>query len=155
MTKVPHLFVPCLTGCVLVASVGFGCPDVSDALARPVADGPLSATAGTPALPPSRVQIGMASWYGGRWQGRPTASGARYDRHQPTAAHRTAPLGSQAVVTNLANGHVVRVRITDRGPHTRHRILDLSYEAARRLAMVRTGAARVKVEFLAASAPLA
>jgi rare lipoprotein A len=59
------------------------------------------------------------------------------------------------VVTNLANGHVVQVRITDRGPHTRHRILDLSYEAARRLAMVRTGATRVKVEFLAGSVPLA
>jgi rare lipoprotein A len=155
MKSVTHLFMPSLTGCALVASLVFGCPDVSDALARPVADGPRLATAGTQPLPPSRVQIGMASWYGRRWQGRPTASGERYDRHQPTAAHRTAPLGSQAVVTNLANGHVVRVRITDRGPHTRHRILDLSYEAARRLAMVRTGAARVKVEFLAASAPLA
>ncbi|SRR5713101_2377236 len=92
MTSVPHLFVPSLTGCVLVASVVFGCPAVSDALARPVADGPLSATAGTQPLPPSRVQIGLASWYGRRWQGRPTASGERYDWHQPTAAHRTAPL---------------------------------------------------------------
>jgi rare lipoprotein A len=101
------------------------------------------------------VQIGLASWYGRRWQGQLTASGARYDRSQLTAAHRTVPLGTQAVVTNLANGHVVRVRITDRGPHTRHRLLDLSYKAARRLAMVRTGAARVKVEFLAVSAPLA
>jgi rare lipoprotein A len=101
------------------------------------------------------VQIGLASWYGRRWQGRPTASGERYDRHQLTAAHRTAPLGTQAVVTNLANGYMVRVRINDRGPHTRHRILDLSYEAARRLDMVRTGAVRVKVEFLAASLPLA
>src|SRR5712691_7009472 len=52
MTSVPHLFVPSLTGCVLVASVVFGCPAVSDALARPVADGPLSATAGTQPLPP-------------------------------------------------------------------------------------------------------
>ena len=60
-----------------------------------------------------------------------------------------------AVVTNLANGYTVRVRINDRGPHKRHRILDLSYEAARRLDMVRTGAARVKVEFLAASLPFA
>jgi rare lipoprotein A len=96
----------------------------------------------------------MASWYGRQWQGRLTASGARYNRHQPTAAHRTAPLGTQAVVTNLANGRVVRVRITDRGPHTRQRILDLSYEAARRLDIIRTGAARVKVEFLVASQPL-
>jgi rare lipoprotein A len=154
MTSVLRLFVPSLTGCVLVASLVCGWPAVSGALARPGADGPLRATAGTHPLPPSRVQIGLASWYGRRWQGRPTASGARYDRSQLTAAHRTAPLGTQAVVTNLANGYVVRVRITDRGPHTRQRILDLSYEAARRLAMIRTGAARVKVEFLTAS-PLA
>jgi rare lipoprotein A len=58
------------------------------------------------------------------------------------------PLGTQAVVTNLANGRTVRVRINDRGPHTRHRLLDLSYEAARQLAMVRAGIAMVQVEFL-------
>jgi len=155
MTRVSRLFVPSLTGCVLVASLVFSCPDVSGALVRPGADGLHSALAGPPPLSRSRVQIGLASWYGRGWQGRPTASGKRYDQHQLTAAHRTAPLGSQAIVTNMANGHVVRVRITDRGPHTRHRILDLSYEAARRLAMVRTGAARVQVEFLAAAPPFA
>ena len=149
------LFMPSLIGCVLVASLVFCCPDVYGALAGPAADGSPPATSGPKPLPPSRVQIGMASWYGRRWQGRPTASGEHYDRHQPTAAHRTAPLGTQAVVTNLANGHTVRIRINDRGPHTRHRILDLSYEAARRLDMVRTGAARVKIEFLAASPPFA
>jgi rare lipoprotein A len=97
----------------------------------------------------------MASWYGRRWQGRRTASGAHYDRYHLTAAHRTAPFGTQAVVTNLANGHVVRVRITDRGPHTRQRILDLSYEAARQLDMLHTGATRVQVEWLAAAPPRA
>jgi peptidoglycan lytic transglycosylase len=148
------LFVPSLAGYVLVVSLVFGCPGVSSAQAGSGADGSPRLTVG-PSLPPSRVQIGTASWYGRRWQGRPTASGARYDRSQLTAAHRTAPLGTQAVVTNLANGYMVRVRITDRGPHTRRRILDLSYEAARRLAMVRTGAARVKIEFLTASSPLA
>jgi peptidoglycan lytic transglycosylase len=153
MKRALPLFVPSLTGCVLGASLVFGCPDVDGAQAGRAADGSPRATAGTQPLSPARVQIGLASWYGRRWQGRPTASGERYDRHQPTAAHRTAPLGTQAVVTNLANGHTVRVRINDRGPHTRHRILDLSYEAARQLDMVRTGAARVKVEFLAASPP--
>jgi rare lipoprotein A len=155
MKRALPLFVPSLTGCVLVASLAFCCPDVDGAQAGRAADGSPRATAGTKPLSPARVQIGLASWYGRRWQGRPTASGERYDRHQPTAAHRTAPLGTQAVVTNLANGHTVRVRINDRGPHTRHRILDLSYEAARQLDMVRTGAARVKVEFLAASPPFA
>jgi peptidoglycan lytic transglycosylase len=154
MKSAPPLFGPSLTGWVLVASLVFGCQGVSRTLAGAGADG-LLRIAMRPSLPPSRVQIGMASWYGRRWQGRPTASGARYDRSQLTAAHRTAPLGTQAIVTNLANGYTVRVRITDRGPHTRRRILDLSYEAARRLAMVRTGAARVKIEFLTASSPLA
>jgi rare lipoprotein A len=155
MKRALPLFVLSLTGCVLGASLVFGCPDVDGAQAGRAADGSPRATAGTKPLSPARVQIGLASWYGRRWQGRPTASGERYDRHQPTAAHRTAPLGTQAVVTNLANGYTVRVRINDRGPHTRHRILDLSYEAARQLDMIRTGAARVKVEFLAASPPFA
>ena len=155
MKRALPLFVLSLTGCVLVASLVLCSPDVSGAQAGPLADGPPPATLGTKPRAPAQVQIGLASWYGRRWQGRPTASGERYDRHQPTAAHRTVPLGTQAVVTNLANGHTVRVRINDRGPHKRHRILDLSYEAARRLDMVRTGAARVKVEFLAASPPFA
>lgn len=155
MKRAGPLFVPSLIGCVLVASLVLVCPEVSGAQAGSGANGPSLTTSGTKPRPSSRVQIGMASWYGRRWQGRPTASGERYNRYQPTAAHRTAPLGTQAVVTNLANGHTVRVRITDRGPHTRRRILDLSYEAARRLDMVRTGAARVKVEFLVASPPFA
>ena len=154
MERVWPLYAPSLTGCMLVASLFFGCPDTFGARIRPVADRPPPATVGIKSLPPWRMQIGMASWYGRQWQGRLTASGERYDQRQPTAAHRTAPLGTQAVVTNLANGRKVRVRITDRGPHTRQRILDLSYEAARRLDIVRTGAARVKVEFLVASQPL-
>ena len=153
-----HVFphgVLSLAGCLLVASLVCGGPPVASALARPGADGRPLALAGTRPLPSSRVHRGMASWYGKRWQGRRTASGARYDRHQLTAAHRTAPFGTEAVVTNLANGHVVRVRITDRGPHTRQRILDLSYEAARQLAMLQTGATRVQVEWLTAAPPRA
>jgi rare lipoprotein A len=100
------------------------------------------------------VQVGIASWYGKEFQGRPTASGEIYDMYQPTAAHRTAPLGTQAVVTNMENGQAVRVRINDRGPHKRNRILDLSYGAARQLDMVRAGSVRVKVEFQAEPLPL-
>jgi len=69
--------------------------------------------------------------------------------YQPTAAHLTAPLGTQALVTNLENGQSVRVRINDRGPYKRHRILDLSYEAARQLDLVRPGSGRVQIDFLA------
>ena len=155
MTRLCPHGVLALTGCLLVASLVCGGPPVASALARPGADGRPLALAGTRPLPSSRVHRGMASWYGKRWQGRRTASGARYDRHQLTAAHRTAPFGTQALVTNLANGRMVRVRITDRGPHTRQRILDLSYEAARQLAMLQTGTTRVQVEWLTAAPPRA
>jgi rare lipoprotein A len=69
--------------------------------------------------------------------------------YQPTAAHPTAPLGTYALVTNLDNGQSVRVRINDRGPYKRPRILDLSYEAARQIDLVRPGSGRVQIEFLA------
>ena len=120
----------------------------------PSAGAPQPDTSGTEPPPPSRVQIGVASWYGKAFHGRSTASGEIYDMYQSTAAHRTAPLGTYALVTNLDNGQSVRVRINDRGPHKRNRILDLSYEAARQIEMVRTGSARVKVEFLAEPVPL-
>jgi len=69
--------------------------------------------------------------------------------YQPTAAHLTAPLGTYALVTNLENGQSVRVRINDRGPYKRPRIIDLSYEAARQIDMVHPGLGRVQIEFLA------
>jgi len=69
--------------------------------------------------------------------------------YQPTAAHLTAPLGTYALVTNLENGQSIRVRINDRGPYKYRRILDLSYEAARQLDLVRSGTGRVQVDFLA------
>jgi rare lipoprotein A len=94
------------------------------------------------------VQIGVASWYGKEFHGRPTASGEIYDMYQPTAAHLTAPLGTYALVTNLENGQSVRVRINDRGPYVRPRILDLSYEAARQIDLVRAGTGRVQIDFL-------
>jgi rare lipoprotein A len=98
------------------------------------------------------VQVGVASWYGKPFHGRTTASGEIYDMYQPTAAHLTAPLGTYALVTNLENGQSVRVRINDRGPYKRPRILDLSYEAARQIDMVRPGLGRVQIEFLAEAA---
>jgi rare lipoprotein A len=108
----------------------------------------------TPPVPGLRIQYGLASWYGHERHGQRTASGELYDSTQLTAAHRKAPLGIYALVTNLDNGRTVRVRINDRGPATRERMLDLSYAAARQLGMVRVGVARVKVEFLIPSASL-
>lgn len=88
---------------------------------------------------------GSASWYGRDLQGSPTASGEPFDMNELTAAHRTLPLGSYARVRNLDNGRSVVVRINDRGPHARRRMIDLSYAAAREIRMVGSGTARVEV----------
>jgi rare lipoprotein A len=78
-------------------------------------------------------QIGNASWYGKSFHGRATASGEDFDMFEMTAAHRQLPLGSLIKVTNLHNGKWIIVRVNDRGPYVKNRILDLSYGAARML----------------------
>jgi rare lipoprotein A len=88
---------------------------------------------------------GMASWYGTKFDGRRTANGERYDMHQLTAAHPTLPFGTLVQVTNVENGRQVVVRINDRGPFGRRRIIDLSYAAARELRMVGPGTAQVEL----------
>lgn len=149
MKRVTRLFVPSLTGCLLVASLLSSCIGVHRPMSAPSAGGPQPDALGAEPLPTTRVQVGVASWYGKEFHGRPTASGEIYDMYQHTAAHLTAPLGTYALVTNLENGQSVRVRINDRGPYRRPRILDLSYEAARQIDLVRSGAGRVQIEFLA------
>ncbi len=91
---------------------------------------------------------GKASWYGTRHHGKRTASGERFDKNALTAAHRTLPFGSRVRVTNLRNRRSVVVRINDRGPHGRGRLIDLSHRAARELGMLDTGVAPVRVEGL-------
>jgi rare lipoprotein A len=103
-------------------------------------------------LPPA--QTGLASIYSDQLQGKRTASGERYDRGALTAAHRTLPLGAEVRVTNLHNGKSLRVRVNDRGPHVRARIIDLSSRAAAALGM-RSGVARVKLEVLSQPSPTA
>ncbi len=105
---------------------------------------PLAAAAGT-ALK-QQVQTGMASLYSNKLTGRKTACGQRYDPSRFTAAHRTLPMGTVVEVTNLSNGRIVLVRINDRGPFVKGRIIDLSYESAARLHMIRRGVVRVRVE---------
>ena len=97
---------------------------------------------------PSDVQLGMASWYGGRHHGGPTASGERFDKHAMTAAHRTYPMNTRVRVTNRRNGRSVIVRINDRGPFSRGRIIDVSEAAAEQLGMTEAGVVPVKVERL-------
>lgn len=95
-------------------------------------------------------QTGVASWYGPGFDGRRTASGERFDRHALTAAHRTLPHGTRVIVTNLENGRSVTVRINDRGPFARGRIIDLSYGAARAIGMIPTGTAKVRLTVVGA-----
>jgi rare lipoprotein A len=98
------------------------------------------------------TEIGIASWYGVPYDGRAAASGEIYDMGKLTAAHRVLPFQTWVEITNLSNGKQVDVRITDRGPYVRGRIIDLSMAAARQIDMVRTGTARVRVKVIAAPA---
>jgi rare lipoprotein A len=91
------------------------------------------------------VERGMASWYGPKFHGKRTSSGEPYDMYQMTAAHKSLPLPSYVQVTNLDNGRTAIVRVNDRGPFHSKRILDLSYSAAVKLGVVRSGTARVEI----------
>jgi rare lipoprotein A len=93
-------------------------------------------------------QTGQASYYHVKFEGRKTASGERFRKSGMTAAHRTAPFGSRLKVTNLANGKTVVVRVNDRGPFVRGRIVDVSNAAAGQLGMIGRGVARVRVQKL-------
>jgi len=96
-------------------------------------------------------QVGKASWYGGLFQGKATASGENYDMYDLTAAHRELPLGTLVKVTNLKNLRSVIVRINDRGPVTPGRIIDLSYSAARMLEMHQNGLQKVRIDVVGAA----
>lgn len=94
------------------------------------------------------LATGRASFYGFRFEGRPTANGESFDPQAMTAAHRTLPFGTHVRVTNVTNGRSVDVRINDRGPFTKGRIIDLSRGAAEKLGMIRSGTAKVTLELL-------
>jgi len=98
------------------------------------------------------VQQGIASWYGADFHGKQTSSGEVYDMYQLTCAHNTLPLGTIVMVTNLENGRSVELKVNDRGPFVKERIIDVSYAAAQMLGMWEKGTALVKVEFIG-SAP--
>jgi rare lipoprotein A len=91
-------------------------------------------------------QLGRASWYGGSFQGQPTASGELFNMNSMTCAHRSLPLGATVLVTNLRNHRSVLVRVNDRGPMPENRVIDLSYAAARILGF--RGVASVRLDLV-------
>ncbi len=93
-------------------------------------------------------EIGVASWYGEKFDGYETASGEVYDMNGLTAAHRQLPFGTKIRVTNLSNNRVLVLRVNDRGPYIYGRMLDVSKEAARRLGFIVGGLAPVQIEVL-------
>jgi rare lipoprotein A len=116
------------------------------------APAPAAAAALPPALPAPAKRVyretGTASWYGRESHGRATASGEVFDMEGMSAAHRTLPLGTVIRVTNLDNFKSVTVKVNDRGPFVRNRIIELSYGAARELNFIAQGTAQVKIETL-------
>lgn len=130
---------------LLVVVLGLtGCAGGSSA--RPAASFTNASASGLSALP----QTGKASWYGGQFQGRPTASGEKFDRRAMTAAHATVPFGTFVKVTNLENNRSVIVRINDRFPGTKNRVIDLSEGAFSRIANPDQGVISVQVELVRA-----
>jgi rare lipoprotein A len=97
---------------------------------------------------PLKVWSGLVSWYGPRFQGRPTASGQPYDMFAPTAAHEWLPFGSLVRVVNVHTGHSQLVRINDRGPYLNDREMDVSFLVATRLGLIGKGVSRVRFELL-------
>jgi rare lipoprotein A len=150
-----------LAGCAMPSSqTGAGNGPVISSHSSPVAYG--EAAPAPPTEPKSKLadaapidesipdvsgfkQTGRASWYGKYFNGRRTANGERYDMQALTAAHKTLPLASYVRVTNMANQKSVIVRINDRGPYVRGRVIDLSYAAARALGLHRLGLGRVEI----------
>jgi rare lipoprotein A len=110
------------------------------ACSRPISKPPL--------VPGSGVEVGLASWYGAEFHGRPTSNREIYNMNDMTAAHPSLPFGTFVMVTNLDNERTAVVRVNDRGPFVHGRVIDLSYAAARVLGMIGPGTARVRLEVL-------
>lgn len=94
----------------------------------------------------ARTEVGEASWYGPGFQGKKTANGEIFDQTKMTAAHPSLPMGTEVRVTNLDNNETVKVRINDRGPYAKDRVIDVSRAAAKKLDMAKDGTAQVKIE---------
>lgn len=134
------------TGLALACLVAAGCQTSDANVSRNRQERPFASQ-------PVEVETGKASYYSGRWIGRKTANGEIYHRDDVTAAHKKLPFGTIVRATNLENGRSVVVRINNRGPYVRGRIIDLSLRAAEELDMKRSGVVPVRLEVLEPTAP--
>ena len=143
----------CVAGATVTACGSAKDPRPATA-AAPVPAGVQVVRAPTPIPTPTLFeQTGMASWYGPGFAGKLTANGERFDPDDMTCAHRKLPFHTKIRVTNLENGLSVVVRVNDRGPYAKQRIVDLSKEAAKRLGFVESGVAQVRVEVVEIGKP--
>ena len=120
------------------------------AAAQTAASAPTAAPAAEPAkTADNTAETGRIAWYGRKFAGHRTASGERYNPEAMTMAHKTLPFGTWVVVTNVANGKSVKLRVNDRGPTQADRVADVSLAAARQLGFVRAGLTEAKLEVAA------
>ncbi len=141
----------CAASSALAQQEGPQVIETSEAVAAAIAEAtPLASETATATVTVgevlARLETGIASWYGGRFHGRKTASGEAFNMDALTAAHRNLPFGSWVRVRNLGNGRSVDVRINDRGPYIKRRIIDLSRAAARALGV--EGTHQVEISLL-------
>jgi rare lipoprotein A len=137
-----------MVAAVLVSTLG-AAPSLHDSTVKRIVPKVIAAKA-----PVKPYQVGRASWYGGLFHGKATASGESYDMFKLTAAHPELPLGSFVRVTNLSNLRSVIVRINDRGPITPGRVIDLSYKAAEILQFNRKGIEKVRLDVVDQQPPV-
>ena len=125
-----------------IAVIGCGTIKATKKVLPPYGGGSTSKSSG------KHATSGKASWYGGKFHGRLTANGERYNKNGISAAHKTLPFGTEVRVKNLNNGKTLVVRINDRGPFVKGRIIDLSEGAAKKLDMINDGVVPVKLTIL-------
>lgn len=142
------LFVSFGSGCGALKVASKGVAKTAKVTASTISKGAKVLTYPFSALRKRGTITGVASWYGDKYHGRLTANGETYNQFKLTAAHRTLPFNTLLKVTNLKNGKSVLVRVNDRGPFIRGRILDLSYAAAREIDMVEDGIQKVNIKIM-------
>ncbi len=156
MNKQPPRLLTIIFLCLLLLPAGCGPPRITPKAHQKKRPGPATQRpyriGGKTYYPvPSAdgyTETGTASWYGKKFHGRKTSNGEVYDMYAETAAHKTLPMGTMLEVSNLDNGKTTVVRINDRGPFVKGRIIDLSYTAAKKLGLIAKGTARVRITAL-------